>query len=168
MVESRTTLMLNFKTIWEHKAHYRAVLRIEHHLVWKMADVLDRIARSDVTVKGESQELLRKLTLLDVLGKRGVMEMGSRNQVLGSLSPTICFWISSSSTRRFGMHHSQCHTLWICVEGRQLELGAVGWAASALLVHEGCCHGRESFAPAHDLTSVVVFSCASSLLEYQK
>ena len=50
-----------------------------------MADVLDQIARSDVAVEGGSRELLRKLTLLDVLEKRGVVDAAGRNQVLGDL-----------------------------------------------------------------------------------
>ena len=52
----------------------------------KVADVLDRIACSCISVEGESRELLRKLTLLDVLGKRRVGEASSQNQVLGKLS----------------------------------------------------------------------------------
>ena len=50
-----------------------------------MADVLDRITRSGVTVECESQELSRKLTLLNVLGKREVVEAESQNQVPGKL-----------------------------------------------------------------------------------
>ena len=50
----------------------------------EVADVLDRIARSGVTIKGGSRELLRKLTLLNVFEKRGVVE-DSQNQVLGKL-----------------------------------------------------------------------------------
>jgi len=48
-----------------------------------VADVLDQIARSGVTVEGGSQELFQKLTLLDVLEKRGFVEASSRNQMLG-------------------------------------------------------------------------------------
>ena len=38
----------------ECKAHYRVIPGVEHHLVLKVANVLDRIARSDVTVEGGS------------------------------------------------------------------------------------------------------------------
>ena len=50
-----------------------------------MADVLNRITRSSVAVEGRRQELLRKLALLDVLGKRGVVEACGQNQVLQEL-----------------------------------------------------------------------------------
>ena len=57
---------------------------VEHHLVLKMTDVLDRITRSGVAAKGRSREFW-KLTVLDVLEKWGVVEVGSRSQVLGKL-----------------------------------------------------------------------------------
>ena len=47
--------------------------------------MLDQIARPNVAVKDWSRELLRKLILLDVFGKREVVEVGDRNQVLGKL-----------------------------------------------------------------------------------
>jgi len=47
-----------------------------------MADVLDWIARSVVAIEVGTREF-QKLTLLDVLEKRGVVEAGSQNQVLG-------------------------------------------------------------------------------------
>jgi len=47
--------------------------------------MLDWITHSGVAVEGRSRELLRKFTLLDILGMRGVMEAGGRNQVMGEL-----------------------------------------------------------------------------------
>jgi len=44
-----------------------------------MADVLDRIARPSVVIEDVRRELLRKLTLLNVLGKRGVVESDVHN-----------------------------------------------------------------------------------------
>jgi len=54
--------------------HYRIVAGVWHHLILKVADVLNRIARSGIAVKGGSREFPRKLTFLDVFGKRGVGE----------------------------------------------------------------------------------------------
>ena len=79
--------MLHPKTRGKCKAYYQVILRVEHHLVLKVADVLNWIALSNITVEVGSRELLQKLTLLDVLGKWGVMEAGSQNQVLGELCP---------------------------------------------------------------------------------
>ena len=50
-----------------------------------MANVLDQITRFGVTVEGGSRELFWELTLLNVLEKWGVVEVGSRSQVLGKL-----------------------------------------------------------------------------------
>ena len=47
--------------------------------------VLDRITRSGIPVEGGCQELLWKLTLLDIFGKREIVGTGGRNQVLGEL-----------------------------------------------------------------------------------
>ena len=46
-----------------------------------MVNVMDWIARSGVVIEGESRELLWKLTLSNVLEKRGVEEAGGQNPV---------------------------------------------------------------------------------------
>ena len=52
----------------------RIIAVINHHLVLKMFDVLDRFAHSRVAVEGQSPEFLRKLTLQDLFEEGGVRE----------------------------------------------------------------------------------------------
>ena len=47
---------------WTHES---VVAGVDHHLVPEVPDVLDWIARLEVVIKGQSLELLQKLTLQD-------------------------------------------------------------------------------------------------------
>ena len=71
-------------------------MEVEHHLVLKMSDVLNWITRSGVAVKGGSQEFPRKFIFLDIFGKRGVVEVDGRDQVLRQFGLHVYFWINSS------------------------------------------------------------------------
>ena len=52
-------------------------MRVDHHLISEVPNVLDRVAGSEVVVKDWSCELLRELTLQDLFGERGVKDFGS-------------------------------------------------------------------------------------------
>jgi len=56
-----------------------------------------------------SRELLQKLTLLDVLGTRGVIEASTRNHARGAWPPRSASRLAPRGRGDLGTRHSQCH-----------------------------------------------------------
>ena len=70
---------------WKGEAYVRIVAGVYHHFVSKMADVLNWIARSGISVEGGSRECLQKFTPLNILEEMRVMDVSNWDQVLRQL-----------------------------------------------------------------------------------
>ena len=59
------------------EAHDWVIVRVDHHLVLKVSDMLNWITYSKVIVKSRSQKFCQELTLLDLLGERTIVNSDS-------------------------------------------------------------------------------------------
>jgi len=65
---NRTSLRLTFQAGGKNEAHDWIVMRVDHHLVPKVSDVLNWIIHSGVVVESGNREFPQEFTPLDLFG----------------------------------------------------------------------------------------------------
>jgi len=80
-------------------------MRIDHHIVPKMLDVVNQVIDAGVVVEDQGCELSWKLTIQDLFRERGVKDSGAASfdpLQKFSLASLIRLWINSSRALMLG------------------------------------------------------------------
>ena len=164
VVTNRTSLRPHLSGWQEKWGTWLIVMRVNHHLVLKVADVLHRITYSRVVLECRSGEFPLKFALLDLFERGESWIFVVRVGWSSNLASLIRFWISSSRVQRSGdLLFSGSLFVWLgCSRGLGLGPGAIVWAISTSPSPGGCSRGREPSIPIRDLIVHVASSFALS------